>query len=393
LKQSRRILLLTFYYEPDLCAGSFRATALMEAFKDVLSKDDRIDVITTMPNRYQTFKVDAQEYEQDGLINIYRIPLPTHQSGLTDQAKSFTKYFFRALAITRGKQYDLVIATSSRLFTAFLGSISSYRFRAPLYLDIRDIFIDTMNEVLTNRLLKAFIMPLLILVERFSFGRANHINLVSEGFKKYFKQRYQTKYSFFTNGIDQEFLDYDFSATFKNEKPIITYAGNIGEGQGLHIIIPEVAKALEKEFQFKIIGDGGAKPKLVEELNRLDVKNVDLIKPVNREGLKKYYKESDYLFLHLNAFKAFEKVLPSKIFEYAVTNKPIIGGVGGYAAKFLEKNVSNAIIFPPGDVDTFIEKMRNYENQSFDVNSFIEKYSRKNVMKNMVNGIQESFLE
>jgi len=32
--------------------------------------------------------------------------------------------------------------------------------------------------------------------------------------------------------------------------------------------------------------------------------------------------DADVLFLHLNAYKAFEKVLPSKIFEYAATGRP-----------------------------------------------------------------------
>ena len=44
---------------------------------------------------------------------------------------------------------------------------------------------------------------------------------------------------------------------------------------------------------------------------------------------------TDVLFLHLNDYSAFRKVIPSKIFEYAATGKPIVAGVSGYAAEFL----------------------------------------------------------
>jgi hypothetical protein len=54
--------------------------------------------------------------------------------------------------------------------------------------------------------------------------------------------------------------------------------------------------------------------------------------------------------LHLNAFPAFEKVLPSKIFEYAGLGKPILAGVAGYPASFIQNEVNNAQVFEPCNV-------------------------------------------
>jgi len=47
-----RILLLSFYYPPDLAAGSFRMEALVQALLKESSNNVQIDVITTQPNRY-----------------------------------------------------------------------------------------------------------------------------------------------------------------------------------------------------------------------------------------------------------------------------------------------------------------------------------------------------
>lgn len=385
------ILFLSFYYEPDLCAGSFRATALIDAFKEVISKEYSIDIITTMPNRYSSFKVRAQTYEKHDAIRIYRISLSSHKSGLFDQARAFFSYFVKAIQISRNQKYDIVIATSSRLFTAFLGALISRQQKVPLYLDIRDIFTDSMKEVLTNRFVRGAILPLLKMIENFTFNRASHINLVSEGFRNYFSSRFRKNYSYFTNGIDPEFLHYDFTQTQKKEKPVITYAGNIGAGQGLHIIIPEVAEILKDEFEFLVIGDGGAKEKLKSEIIRLSLENVKLIAPVNRENLLKYYKESDFLFLHLNRFKAYEKVLPSKIFEYGASNKPIIAGVDGYAGEFLRKHIADSLIFEPGDVRTFVNEIRKFQAHQVDRSHFIKEFSRSNIMRKMVSHMMSTF--
>lgn len=378
-----RILYLTFYFEPDLCAGSFRNTPLAYELNRKLKEGDEVHVITTMPNRYKTFKEDALEVEQVDKLLIQRIPIPEHQSGFIDQINSFKTFFFNALKLTKGKDYDLVFASSSRLFTAFLGRYLSNKHKVNLYLDIRDIFTDTMNEVLESKILKALSLPVLRKIEKYTFKSATHINLVSGGFKVYFEKFKNPSYSFFTNGIDDEFLTLPESQKRTSDQFIITYAGNIGEGQGLHKIIPQAAKALGENYKFLIIGDGGAKRKLVSQIEEIGTSNVELIDPVGRTVLKDFYAKSDFLFLHLNDYKAFEKVLPSKIFEYGAYDKPIIAGVGGFASHFVERNVENHILFAPGDVDDFVSKIKSYDFKNLRRSKFIATFSRKNIMENM----------
>jgi hypothetical protein len=50
-----RILLLSFYYPPDIGPGPLRAQALVEALLHVAEHSDlsdlKIDIVTTLPNR------------------------------------------------------------------------------------------------------------------------------------------------------------------------------------------------------------------------------------------------------------------------------------------------------------------------------------------------------
>jgi glycosyltransferase involved in cell wall biosynthesis len=171
------------------------------------------------------------------------------------------------------------------------------------------------------------------------------------------------------------------------KQKLIVYAGNIGEGQGLEKIIPLSAKRLGEKYNFLIIGDGGSKQKLKNEILKQEVTNVELRNPVNREELKQIYGNADFLFLHLNDYKAFEKVLPSKIFELAAYDKPIIAGVSGYAFQFIKENIPNVILFNPCDVNSFVGQIQNYRYKTMIRSDFIEHYKRSRINKEMAQSI------
>ena len=244
----KRILILTFYYTPDLCAGSFRSAAFVRALRKTTHEDLEIEVLTTMPNRYQSFESVASEFEEIDNATIRRFAIKSHKSGFLDQSLSFGSYARQELNHTRGKKYDLVFATSSRLMTAALGASIVKGKKIPLYLDIRDIFTDTMNDVLVKPL-KVAILPFFRLLERYTFSSATTINLVSRGFADYFSSYGSEKpLRFFTNGIDSEFLEYDFQAPpAHGNRKVILFAGNIGEGQGLEKLIPQAADLLSEQ--------------------------------------------------------------------------------------------------------------------------------------------------
>lgn len=379
-----KILILSFYYAPDLCAGSFRTTALVNELDKLEGVE--VEVVTTMPNRYASFETSAPENESNGNVTIRRIQLPQHNSGMLDQIHSFYTYYRKAHKLVSSKQYDLVFATSSRLFTAFLGAKIAKEKELPLYLDIRDIFVDTIKDVLPL-ILATVSKPLLVMIERYTFQSATHLNLVSKGFEHYFKSRFKNPtYSWFTNGIDREFLDLPkVEVCNASDKVNILYAGNVGEGQGLHLIIPRLAKEIGEQYHITVVGDGGRHSQLKEGVEGMD--NVTLLAPVKRTELVQKYMDADILFLQLNDYPAFEKVLPSKIFEYAATGKPILAGVSGYSASFIRDEVPNAEVFISNDASSAVDALKRLELNSSDRAAFISKYQRSNIMSKMAQSI------
>tara|TARA_B100001758_G_scaffold192383_1_gene169527 strand:- start:3835 stop:5037 length:1203 start_codon:yes stop_codon:yes gene_type:complete len=391
--KQKLIIFLSFYFEPDLGAGSFRNTSLLKELSKNHNENTNIVVFTSLPNRYRSFNKNALEFEEFSNVKIYRVKLPLHNNGFLDQIYSFYSFYSFVIKKVKIFNYDLVFASSSRLFTAFLGYKIAKKRNKPLYLDIRDIFVDTISDVIKNKILKFLLIPILRLFEFNVFNYATHINLISYGFKDYFlKFKKVNNFTFFTNGIDDEFFKLSQSKlknkTTSNSIKTILYAGNIGEGQGLHNIIPKAAKLLNGKYKFKVIGDGGTKNKLIKYVNANKISNVEINPPINRSDLIQEYINADFLFIHLNNYQAFDKVLPSKIFELSVFNKPIIAGVGGYCANFIKKNVNNSIVFSPGNEIELVNMLSNFIfDTTLNRRDFINKYKRKNINKNMSHSI------
>ena len=51
-----KILILSQYFSPDLSAGSFRVTSLVDEFSKQLKQNDTLDIFTTYPHRYDSIR-------------------------------------------------------------------------------------------------------------------------------------------------------------------------------------------------------------------------------------------------------------------------------------------------------------------------------------------------
>lgn len=383
----KHILFLSIYYEPDLGAGSFRSVALVEELAKKLGNNGKVHVITTMPNRYQSFKKEALAHEERDNIVIDRVPMGAHKGGFVDQAVAYIHYYKGVKKITGNHSYNVVFATSQRLFTSYIGLQIAKKNRCPLYLDIRDLFVENITEIISNKLVSGILKPTLGIIEKMVFSKANHINLVSEGFMVNFKKYKKPNFTFFTNGIDDIFIGLEKRDALVNNPILITYAGNIGEGQGLEKIIPGIAAGLGSRFRIRVIGDGGTRKLLEDRIREEKIDNVEIIDPVKRDDLLSYYADSDYLFLHLNDYKAFEKVLPSKLFEYGASNIPILGGISGYSAEFASEYISNIFLFKPCDVNSVVKFLQSNQYSLQKRDDFVSRFRRERISKEMADSI------
>ena len=203
-----RILLLSFYYPPDIGPGPLRAESIVNSLIESGHSDLNIDVITTMPNRYHSFRLKAKFKEIDNQVSINRIKIPEHKNGMLDQVKSFISFSLKVRKFTYKKKWDVVISTSGRLMTATLGTYIAKKTGAKIYLDIRDLFTEAMRDLLKKIIFgQSIIVPLIEIIERWTFRSADRINIVSQAFTSHIKKiAPKSHLTVYTNGIDEIFL-------------------------------------------------------------------------------------------------------------------------------------------------------------------------------------------
>ena len=61
-----------------------------------------IDLLTTVPNRYQSFRGNANLLEEYENLTIKRIDVSPHQNGFFDQSITFFNYAFISEILKRG---------------------------------------------------------------------------------------------------------------------------------------------------------------------------------------------------------------------------------------------------------------------------------------------------
>lgn len=363
---------------------------------------DFVTILTTHPQRYGQMD-GVNNFELESNYKILRFTTPKHNNSFLKQIVSFIFFAKKAYkyAIKNSSEYDIIFATTSRLGTGFLGYQISKKTKKYLYLDIRDIFSDNLKSLkLFKNFLGSFFLKLIAKIESKIIKSSKWVNFVSEGFNSYTHiSNLKKEYKYFTNGIDDIFVD-NFNQlkkkSFKIKKSplLITYAGNIGYGQGLELIIIPLALHYKDKILFRIIGDGNSKALIENEIIKHNLDNIDLMKPIDRIQLLDYYNSTDVLFLHLNDIPSFENVLPSKIFDYGALNKPILAGVKGYAKNFLSKNLQSAYLFDPCDKSMAIKQIdkiildgvNNINNDEF-----VKCFSRKKIMNEMLSDIVNNY--
>ena len=87
-----RILILSFFYPPDIGPGALRAKSIVDALIKEGPPGLEIDVLTTMPNRYHSLNISASQREVSGKVSIFRFILPKHKNNILDQSKAFASF-------------------------------------------------------------------------------------------------------------------------------------------------------------------------------------------------------------------------------------------------------------------------------------------------------------
>lgn len=264
---------------------------------------------------------------------------------------------------------DVVIATSPQFFCGWSGAILSRLKRVPFFLEIRDIWPESIVAVgaLKNEKLLTFLSWL----ELKLYAASDHIVTVGEGYRNKLleKKISPKKISIITNGVDTTSKARDSSVESLQKEYslsqcfVCSYIGTIGMACGLDIVL-RAAKILQKGKQgetirFLLVGDGADRERLEQDAKNSGLVNVIFTGRQSKELVTDLIALSDVCLVHLIKTELFKIVLPSKILDAAVMSRPIIIGVEGYAADLVKKAGAGLCIEPENEKELLaaIEKV------------------------------------
>ena len=310
----------------------------------------------------------------------------------------FFEFYFRVLGTKKqykNKSIDAVISTTPYILEGLAGQKISKFLHAKHILDVRDLWPDT--PIALEKIKKNGIMSLLIKVsEKKLYKNANLIVVTSPGYVDHIKKIVKNAQPHvILNGIDANFENDLQNISFENinvkkDKFTILYAGNIGIAQNLITLIYAASKLVDLNYEFILIGSGTQLDQVKTLIKEKDLKNITIIPPMKRSDLFHHYLKSDALYLQLYSNEYFNKVVPSKIFEYLLLQKPIIYGLEGVSKEILDRYEGTYYV-QPDNIEDLVSTIKN-----IDYNKIIHRdisFLRRKIQTQKYSKLIESVVE
>ncbi|EKN10253.1 glycosyltransferase family 4 protein [Parabacteroides goldsteinii] len=361
-----KILFLTDNFPPEVNAP---ATRTYEHCKEWVKQGEKVTVITCVPNFpqgkvYKGYRnVFYQKEIMEG-IHIIRVwTYITANEGFIKRTLDYISFSVSAFIAGLFQKTDIIIATSPQFFTALSGRALSFWKRKPWIMEVRDLWpesIKTVGAMNDNILIRYFEWQ-----EKHCYHSAKKIVVVTDSFKRRLVERGidSSKIDVVKNGVNRSlFVPVVKDLQLLNElglqnKKIIGYIGTHGMAHKLDFIL-QCAKGMEgrNNYHFLFLGSGAEKRNLLDLKEKLDLKNVTMLDPVSKLEVKRYISILDIALINLRKSELFTTVIPSKIFENAGMEIPILMGVNGEAREIIE-SYHAGVCFEPESETEFCKKL------------------------------------
>jgi Glycosyltransferase len=360
-----RILFLTDNFPPESNAP---ATRTYEHCIEWVKQGAEVTVITCTPNFpkgkvYPDYKNKWHQTEMMDGIKVIRVwSYITPNRGLFKRILDYLSFCITGFWASLFVKTDIIIATSPQLFTAVAGYLSSVFKRKPWIMEVRDLWPESIKAV--GAMQESRILKLLDRLVMFLYRKATKVVVVTESFKPRIHACGVPKNDIhiIKNGVHL----YKFKVTEKDQalikkyglenKFVVAYIGTHGMAHNLDFILDGAASVENPNIHFLFIGDGTMKARLAKKVKKLQLENVTMLNAIPKLAVPQHINIADVALIPLKKKDTFKKVLPSKIFENAAMEKPILLGVEGEAKEVVE-SFNAGLAFEPENKADFLEKL------------------------------------
>ena len=369
-----RILIYSINYAPELTGiGKYNA----EMANWLSQRGHEISIITAPPY-YPWWQVQysykSWQYRIEALDNVkvFRCPLwvPRHPTSIKRllHLASFALASIPPLLINIFKRPDVLVVLEPTLFCSPAAVFASRLIGAKTWLHVQDFEVDAALGLgmVNNKKIAWFASA----VEKWLMNRFDHISTISEKMLERLVRKgvNRKRCTLMPNWVDgEEIFPKTTESSFRNklgigkEKCVALYSGNMGEKQGLEILL-EAAKLLRNEpnLAFVLCGDGSARDRLMKMGENLA--NITWLQLQPIEQLNELLNLADVHLLPQRSDVA-DLVMPSKLLGMLASGRPVLATAqdGTQLAKVVS---SCGKIVDPGNAEDMAKKLLDLQRNS-----------------------------
>jgi len=386
-----KILVISQYYYPE----QFRINDICAEW---VKRGYEVTVLTGIPNYpkgkfYKGYGIFRKRKEIIDGVEIIRIPIIPRGNNsimLLLNYISFVISGFFFSKFTRRKFDKVFTYEVSPITQALPGIWYAKRKKIESILYVMDLWPESIELATGKKNEKLF--NIIDKIVNYIYKNTDKILTSSESFKQDIlsKGHSNEKVDFWPQYAEEFYCNEENKVTEITdvEKFKVIFTGNIGQAQGLDILI-ETAKILKEkkeEIVFYLVGNGRAKEELKENVQKNELQ--EIIKFIDQKPAKEipsYISACDATFISLKSNHISEKILPAKIQSYLACGKPIIGCAKGEIEKII--NEANAgICCNEENKEKLAQKIIEIKNKTKEeLNEFgknARKYYEENYEKN-----------
>ncbi len=360
-----KILFITDNFPPEVNAP---ATRTYEHCREWVKQGVEVTVLTCFPNYpqgkvYTGYQNKLYQVEYIDGIKVIRLwSYMTANEGFIKRILDYISFAFMAFWAGLFKKTDVIVATSPQFFTAVTGGLLSFFKRKPWIFEVRDLWPESIRAV--NAMKSSKVLDWLEKLELFLYKKASKVVVVTEAFKENIAKRGIDPYKIevVKNGVMLDiYVPQAKNVELINKlglqnKFVVAYMGTHGMAHKLDFLIKAAKNIRNPNIVLLLLGDGAEKENLLKLYNDIRPANVLMLPSVSKAEIVSYISITDVALVNLKKSDTFKTVIPSKIFENAAMQKPILLGVEGESKSIIEKYNAGLCFEPENEAD-FLTKL------------------------------------
>ncbi|HWG56021.1 MAG TPA: glycosyltransferase [Gaiellaceae bacterium] len=395
-----RVILLSQYFPPEVGATQSRMQSFAEHLAD---RGHRVCVICEFPNH--PHGVIPPEYKgmlvEDDLSNAYRVlrvwvRAEQRKTQSTRMAFYLSYMALATAASARAGPADVIVATTPPLFTAVAGAAIARMKRAPLVLDVRDLWpaaAVSLNQIgPTAARAGAWL-------ERTLYSEAAATVAVTKPFCNHIDgfRRKPPPTALIPNGTLEMFFDLEpaerRALTPNRDRFVVTFAGTHGIAQGLPSVL-DAAERVDSGADFVFIGEGPVREALVADSAARGLANVHFRPQVPLHDMPPLVAASDALLVPLSAHPTFETFVPSKLIDFMAVGRPVILAAAGEAARLVTTAGAGVVVEPenPAALADAVRWLREHPAEAAAMGARGREFARKRLRSVQAERLEELLL-